>query len=29
MKDDKEQADIRVGNNDGTKEIEPISMEDM
>ena len=29
MKDDKEQADIRVGNNDGTKDIEPLSMEDM
>ncbi len=29
MSDKKEQADIRVGNNDGTKEIEPLSMEDM
>lgn len=29
MNDKKEQADIRVGNNDGTKDIEPLSMEDM
>jgi hypothetical protein len=29
MKDEKKQADIRVGNNDGTKDIEPLSMEDM
>lgn len=29
MNDKKEQSDIRVGNNDGTNDIEPLSMEDM